>query len=88
MAAPGKGFGCRPRRERRPRYEGRRTKATEERTRGKAVRTWLSMGIWRWSRFGGGWFSQNRRELEAADDRGLSAAATLGDLIEAGLVML
>jgi hypothetical protein len=32
-------------------------------------------------------FSQNRRELEAADDRGLSAAATLGDLIEAGSAM-
>ena len=35
-----------------------------------------------------GWFCQDRRELEAADDRGLSAAATLGELIGAGSVVI
>ena len=47
-------------RERWPRNEGRRTKATEEGTRGKAERTWLSMGIWGGSEFGGRWFSRGR----------------------------
>jgi hypothetical protein len=40
------------------------------------------MGIWRGSGFGEGWFSQERRELKAADDRGLGVAAVLDGLIE------
>jgi hypothetical protein len=45
------------------------------------------MGIWCGSGFGGGWFSQDRRELKAADDRGLGVAAVLDDLIENWSVM-
>jgi hypothetical protein len=45
------------------------------------------MGIWRGSGCGEGCFSEDRREPKAVDDRGLTAAAVLGDLIEAWLVM-
>ena len=43
-----KGFGCRPARVI-GRDRGRRPKAPEERTRGTAVSSWPSMGIWRGS---------------------------------------
>jgi hypothetical protein len=56
---------------------GRRSKAPEERTRGTAVRGWPAMEIRRGSGFGEGWFSQERRELKAAGDRGLGVAAVL-----------
>jgi hypothetical protein len=61
---------------------GRRRKASDERTRGKAVRTWRSMGIWRGSDFAGGWTSQDRRERKAAEDGGLDAVAVLDGVIE------
>ena len=64
------------------RVSGRRPKASEEGTRGKAVSGWPSMGIWRGSGFGGRWCCQDRRELEAADDRALTAAAMLDGLME------
>ena len=40
------------------------------------------MGIWRGSGFGEGWFSQDRREMKAADDCALAAAAVLDGVIE------
>ena len=40
------------------------------------------MGIWRGSGLGGRWFSQDRRELKAADDCELAAAAILDGLME------
>jgi hypothetical protein len=46
------------------------------------------MGICRGSDVARRRFCQARRELEPADDRGLTAAATLGDLIEAGSVVI
>jgi len=76
-----KGFGCRPARVM-DRDRGRRPKAPEEGTRGTAVSGWPPMGIWRASGFGDGWFSQDRREVQAADDCGLAAAAVLDGVIE------
>jgi len=46
------------------------------------------MGICRGSGVAGKRFCQAHRELEPADDRGLTAAATLGDLIGAGSVVI
>jgi hypothetical protein len=40
------------------------------------------MGILRGSGFGEGWFSQDRREVKAANDCGLAAAAVLDGVIE------
>jgi hypothetical protein len=40
----------------RARGEGRRPKASEERTRGTARRSWPSMGNWSGSGVGWGWF--------------------------------
>jgi hypothetical protein len=40
------------------------------------------MGIWRGSGFVEGWFSEDRREVKAADDCGLAAAAVLEGVIE------
>jgi hypothetical protein len=40
------------------------------------------MGILRGSGFGEGWFSQDRREVKAADDCALAAAAVLDGVIE------
>ena len=60
IAAFAKGFGCRPGARGRPGIRGRRPKASEERTRGKAVSAWRSMEIWRGSGFGGGWLSEDR----------------------------
>jgi hypothetical protein len=40
------------------------------------------MGIWRGSSFGEGWFSQDRREVKAADNCGLAADAVLDGVIE------
>ena len=74
-------------RERSTRRRGRRRKASEERTCGKAVSAWRSMGIWRGSGFGEGWFSQDRREMKAADDCALAAAAVLDGVIEDESVM-
>ena len=51
-----KGF----RRERSTQYRGRRRKASEERTRGKVVSAWPSMGIWPGSGVGGECFSEDR----------------------------
>jgi hypothetical protein len=76
-----KGFGCRPARVM-DRDRGRRPKAPEEGTRGTAVSGWPPMGIWRAGGFGDGWFSQDRREVQAADDCGLAAAAVLDGVIE------
>jgi len=45
------------------------------------------MGIWRGSSFGEGWFSQDRREVKAADNCGLAAAAALEGVIEDQSVM-
>ena len=79
-AADVKSFGCRPARVI-DRDGGRRPKAPEERTRGTAVSGW-PMGIWRGSGFGEGWFSQDPREVKAADDCGLAAAGVLDGVIE------
>ena len=81
-----KGFGCRPGASDRPGNRGRRRKAPEEGTRGIAVSGW-PMGILRGSGFGEGWSSQDRREVKAADDCGLAAAATLDGVIEDQSVM-
>ena len=40
------------------------------------------MGILRGSGFGEGWFSRDRREVKAADDCALAAAAVLDGVIE------
>src|SRR6201988_1770932 len=75
-----RGFVCRPAQVM-DRDRGRRPKAPEEGTRGTAVSGWSPMGIWRAGGFGDGWFSQDRREMQAADDCGLAAAAALGGVI-------
>jgi hypothetical protein len=45
------------------------------------------MGILRGSGFSEGWSSQDRREVKAADDCGLAAAAVLDGVIEDESVM-
>ena len=77
-----KGFGCRPGASDRSSIGGRRRKASEEGTRGKAMIVWRSMGIWRGSGVGEGWFSRDRQEMKAADDCALAAAAVLDGVIE------
>jgi hypothetical protein len=64
----------------RPGVRGRRRKASDERTRGKAVSTWPSMGIWRRRGCSQRWFCEDRRELDAADDSWRAAAAVLDGL--------
>jgi len=81
-----KGFGCRPSASDRAGNGGRRRKAPEEGTRGIAVSGW-PMGILRGSGFSEGWSSQDRREVKAADDCGLAAAAVLDGVIEDESVM-
>ena len=81
------GFRMPAGRERLNRVRGRRPKASDERTRGKAVSAWRAMGIWRRSGCGGRWFSEDCRGLEAADDRELTAAVVLDGLIEDRSVM-
>ena len=54
------GFRMPARRERSTQYRGRRRKASEERTRGKVVSAWPSMGIWPGSGVGGECFSEDR----------------------------
>ena len=80
------GFRMPARRERSTQVRGGRPKAREERTRGTAVSGW-PMGILRGSGFGEGWFSRDRREVKAADDCGLAAAAVLDGLMEDWSVM-
>jgi len=81
MAAFVKGFGCRRVVDACSRTEGRRPKASEEGTRGKAVSAWPTMGIWRLSGCSRGWFCGDRRELSAGDDSGVASAAVLDGLI-------
>jgi hypothetical protein len=62
----------------RPGTRGRRRKASDEGTRGKAASSWRAMGIWCGSGFGGGWSSQDRWIPTGAEDCGLGAAALDG----------
>ena len=75
--------GC----ERSNRVRGRRPKASDERTRGKAASAGQAMGIWRWSGCCRGWLCDDRRAPRAADDNGELAAAALDGLIEDWSVM-
>src|ERR1700674_771424 len=78
------GFRMPAGRERLNRGRGRRPKASDERTRGKAVSAWRAMGIWRrngWSGCRRGGFCEDRRALRAVDYSGEFAAAALHGLI-------
>jgi len=57
------------------RAEGRRPKASEERTRGTAASSWPSMGNWSCGGVGSGWFCADWRGLKGADDCGLGVAS-------------
>jgi len=59
---------------------GRRPKASDERTRGKAASAWRAMGIWRRSGCCRGGFCEDRRAPRTADDSGELAAAALDGL--------
>ena len=65
------------RRGRLTRVGGRRRKASDERTRGKAVSAWRAMGIWRRSGFGEERRLRDRGDVKAANDWELPAAAAL-----------
>jgi hypothetical protein len=68
-------------RERWTRYRGRRPKASDEGTRGRADRSWPAMENWSRSGVGRGWFCGDWRELEAADDCGPGLASAAEGLI-------
>jgi hypothetical protein len=75
------GFRMPAGRERLNRGRGRRPKASDERTRGKAVSARRAMGIWRRSGCRRGGFCEDRRALRAGDYSGEFAAAALDGLI-------
>ena len=63
------------------RGRGRRPKASDEGTRGKAASARRAMGIWRRSGYPRGGICEDRRALRATDDSGEFAAAALDGLI-------
>jgi hypothetical protein len=68
-------------REQWTRYRGRRPKAADERTRGRAASSWPSMGIWSRSGVGRGRFCGDWRDLKAANDCGPELASAVEGLI-------